>query len=302
MLTVVIDAGHGGVERIGGSSPNNATGQLGTLEKNVTLSIALAAKNFFPSDIEVVLTREIDENLGLQTRTWIAKNQRADAFISIHLNGWHTTEVQGTETYHYPNASNQSQVLSRLIQSEILNVTQLRNRGVKLGRLGVLNPRNHLRETAACLTEVSFLTDPMEESRLMTHGYINQLGHAICTASINFLRQKYTSLSRGDREISPGTQTYSHSPTEFPDGEDAISLNGNSSEVPSVAERSVYRDDLTDISGIGKIRHKKLVQLKISSFEQLSKLNSEEIKNCARVLDVSDKIVRKWQREAKQRV
>jgi len=302
VLSVVIDAGHGGVERIGGSSPNNATGQLGSLEKNVTLSIALAAKNFFPSDIEVVLTREIDENLGLQTRTRVAQHHRSDAFISIHLNGWHTTNVQGTETYHYPNANKQSQNLSRLIQSEILNVTQLRNRGVKPGRLGVINPRNHLPETAACLTEVSFLTDPMEEARLLSHEYINQLGHAICTASINFLRQKYTSLAGVSRSRSTRSQTYSRSNTNIPDVEDAISLKDNSPQASSRSKSSGYKDDLTEISGIGKVRHKKLVELNVTSFKQLSKLQSTELKNCARVLGVGDEIVRKWQREAKKRV
>ena len=38
-MTVVIDAGHGGAERAGGSSPNNATGPNGLREKDKTYGL-----------------------------------------------------------------------------------------------------------------------------------------------------------------------------------------------------------------------------------------------------------------------
>ena len=64
MLTVVIDPGHGSLERIGSSSPNNSKGSMGTLEKNVTLEIALATRRQMPSDIE-----DLDKRVGWKSGT-----------------------------------------------------------------------------------------------------------------------------------------------------------------------------------------------------------------------------------------
>ena len=301
MLTVVIDPGHGGIERIGGSSPNNATGQLGTLEKNITLDIALAAKQFFPSDFELVLTRETDENLGLQTRTRVAQNFRADAFISIQLNGWHTQNVQGTETYHYSSASDQSRHFANRVQTEILNVTGLRDRGVKEGRLGVINPRNHENQTAACLTEVSFLTDSAEEIRLLTKEYISLLGHAICTASINFLRYKYKTLSNIQSSTSPQISVDLHSTDRETDVEDAIKLNLNP-DLLIVDNHTNSSEDLTEISRIEKVRRTKLASIDIQSFKNLAELDSEDLRVCAQKLNININTIKTWKREAQSRI
>ena len=40
LKTIVIDAGHGGHGKVGGSSGNNAVGANGLLEKDLTLDIA----------------------------------------------------------------------------------------------------------------------------------------------------------------------------------------------------------------------------------------------------------------------
>lgn len=41
MSTIVIDPDHGGNTMIGHSSPNNATGPTGLMEKQITLDLAL---------------------------------------------------------------------------------------------------------------------------------------------------------------------------------------------------------------------------------------------------------------------
>ena len=69
MATIVLDPGHGGTTKIGGSSPNNATGPTGLLEKTVTLEVGLAAeKALAGSGVTVVMTRETDRNLGIDAR------------------------------------------------------------------------------------------------------------------------------------------------------------------------------------------------------------------------------------------
>jgi N-acetylmuramoyl-L-alanine amidase len=86
-IRVVIDAGHGG--DYPGVSFNNIQ------EKNINLLIAkkiqLLSKDY---SVEVIMTREKDENIGtgdvkssLNSRVALAAKNNADLFISIHANG-----------------------------------------------------------------------------------------------------------------------------------------------------------------------------------------------------------------------
>ncbi|MFZ1430505.1 MAG: N-acetylmuramoyl-L-alanine amidase [Geminicoccaceae bacterium] len=176
MSTIVIDPGHGGTTKIGGSSPNNATGPAGTLEKTLTLKVGLRLRDLLSArGHHVIMTRETDVNLGLADRASVAKTAAADAFVSIHFNGWHVPTVQGTETLLHDSHGAHSRKLAESVQRSILTVTRLRDRGVKAQQLGVLKPTYHHPQTACCLAEVSFLTDPVEEQRLKGDAYLDAI-------------------------------------------------------------------------------------------------------------------------------
>jgi N-acetylmuramoyl-L-alanine amidase len=79
-FTIVIDAGHGGKDP-------GASGMSGALiEKNVTLASAIALRDYLRRDrrFEVILTRDTDTFLTLERRILIARDRRADLFISLH--------------------------------------------------------------------------------------------------------------------------------------------------------------------------------------------------------------------------
>src|SRR5258705_13790323 len=75
---IVIDPGHGGHDP-------GATGALG-FEKDVNLAAALALKARLErsSRYRVVLTRQDDTYVPLETRVRIAQRAGADLFISLH--------------------------------------------------------------------------------------------------------------------------------------------------------------------------------------------------------------------------
>ncbi len=81
LRTIVIDAGHGGDEE-------GAKGPDGTLEKNVTLSVARRLKAALEArlGVRVILTRDGDQTVGLDERAALANNNKADLFISLHAN------------------------------------------------------------------------------------------------------------------------------------------------------------------------------------------------------------------------
>jgi N-acetylmuramoyl-L-alanine amidase len=92
--TIVLDPGHGG-------SDTGAHGPAGSLEKNLTLILARTLKRRLEDrlPVEVVLTRDDDEELPLDSRAAVANQHKAALFISIHLNSAPSAGAQGAETY-----------------------------------------------------------------------------------------------------------------------------------------------------------------------------------------------------------
>ena len=95
-FTLVIDAGHGGNDA-------GAIGGAGVKEKNLTLKFALAFGKLVEQncpDVKVIYTRKTDKFVELYKRAEIANKNKADLFISIHINAvpkGHT--ARGFQTY-----------------------------------------------------------------------------------------------------------------------------------------------------------------------------------------------------------
>jgi N-acetylmuramoyl-L-alanine amidase len=172
--TVVLDAGHGGTTKVGGSSPNNATSPSGIQEKDITLDLArrtrLAVQKLASDgghQVQVVLTRDQDMNLGLAERARVARQTDADLFLSIHCNASDAHNARGVETLvrgaEDGNANYDDDVaFATNVQSAVLLAIKnhdpaTRDRRVKDQKLGVLNDVHLGERTRACLVEVEFI-------------------------------------------------------------------------------------------------------------------------------------------------
>ena len=94
--TVVIDPGHGGKD------PGALSGNGKYKEKDITLSVALKLGSLIKSgypDVKVVYTRSTDKYVELGQRAAVANKNKADLFISIHVNSAKATQARGTETF-----------------------------------------------------------------------------------------------------------------------------------------------------------------------------------------------------------
>jgi N-acetylmuramoyl-L-alanine amidase len=188
MATIVIDAGHGGTRNIGGSNANNAKGPAGTLEKTLTLDIAKrCVAPLRASGHRVELVRSADVNLTLADRASVAQKLAAAVFVSIHFNGFNDASVQGTETWTDFRATERSRRLADAVQRALLKATKYKDRGLRSKELGVLNPGRHHPNTAACLVEISFLTDPADERRLSAESYRDAVAKSISNGVQAFL-------------------------------------------------------------------------------------------------------------------
>ena len=93
-VVIAIDAGHGG-EDPGASGPN------GTFEKNVTLQLARVLADHINKQrgMRAILTREGDYFLRLRKRIEIARQHKADMFVSIHADAFRDPRVHGASVY-----------------------------------------------------------------------------------------------------------------------------------------------------------------------------------------------------------
>lgn len=182
MPTVVLDPGHGGNQRIGGSSPNNATGPNGLLEKDLTLDVARRTRDLLRNHARVILTRDDDVNLSLSARAAVARNNDAALFISIHFNGFSDRTVDGTVAFIARQPNPLSRALAQSLVDRVVSVTNVRNRGVKQKNFGVLLPSRHAPDTGVCLLEVAFLTNASQAQRLEASEYRDQIAGAIAEA------------------------------------------------------------------------------------------------------------------------
>ncbi len=94
LKTVVIDAGHGGKDP--------GTHGIYAKEKDIALAIALKVGTYIEENIpgvKVIYTRTSDVFIPLHERAEIANKNKADLFMSIHVDGHKSNKPFGTSTY-----------------------------------------------------------------------------------------------------------------------------------------------------------------------------------------------------------
>lgn len=105
LKTVVLDPGHGGHD------PGCQSRDGKTKEKNLVLSISRLVGNkikaAFP-DVKVIYTRTTDVFIPLNERAEIANRNKADLFISIHINAFDTGSPSGTSAHVLGPSSNKN--------------------------------------------------------------------------------------------------------------------------------------------------------------------------------------------------
>jgi N-acetylmuramoyl-L-alanine amidase len=116
--TVMLDPGHGG-------SDTGTVGRMGTKEKDITLDIAKRLKERLEKHgkYNVIMTREQDITLPLNKRIEIARLNKADIFVSIHINSLPSNPINIIETYFFGPSSDE----------KILKLAEHENAGSQYG-------------------------------------------------------------------------------------------------------------------------------------------------------------------------
>jgi len=92
--TIIIDAGHGGIDP-------GATGRSGVFEKKLTLRVAQRLKEYLQKSnkYNVIMTRDKDIFLSLRERVNVARKYKGDLFISLHADSIGRPDISGSTVY-----------------------------------------------------------------------------------------------------------------------------------------------------------------------------------------------------------
>ena len=192
--TIVVDAGHGGHD-------SGARGN-GYNEKDIALQVATKLANNLRQDYNVIMTRNSDFFVPLDTRAKIGNDANADFFISIHLNSSSSSSANGTEVYYfskkdqgsyaaqvakfenrvdgsygdvpfsdyilndifYRKNQKTSQAIAESVLDGLINLTGLRRRGVFGANFAVLRGSN----SPSILVELGFMNNYSDLSHYLT--------------------------------------------------------------------------------------------------------------------------------------
>ena len=214
MVTIVIDAGHGGEDP-------GAKGRGGSREKNVTLTIAKKLKSIIDAEpnMRAVLTRDGDYFIPLQVRVQKARKVQADLFVSVHADAFVKPNARGSSVFALSDRGatstaakwlakrendadliggvnldmkdrylamtladlsltaqiNDSLKLGKAVLSELGGVNSLHKNGVEQAGFAVLKAP----DVPSILVETAFISNPEEEHRLNDQGYQEKMAQAI---------------------------------------------------------------------------------------------------------------------------
>lgn len=214
MITIAIDAGHGGEDP-------GAKGAKGSYEKNVTLAIAKKLKAAIDAEPNMrgVLTRDGDYFIPLHGRVVKARKMQADLFVSIHADAALSAQARGSSVFALSETGATSAMARLLAQREnesdliggvslgvkdpnlartLLDLSQTAtiNDSLKLGKLvldhmGTINTlhKRHVEQAGfavlkspdipSILVETAFITNPEEERKLNDSAHQDKLVSSI---------------------------------------------------------------------------------------------------------------------------
>lgn len=196
-IKVVLDAGHGGVDK-GVSGVNT---KIPESELNLSV-VKKLEKYFIDAGIAVVLTRSSDAGLygvatknlkkkDMQKRSEIINKAEPDLVVSVHMNKYSLESRRGAQVF-YNKSSEQGKLLASCVQTSFNQMEQaVRECNILSGDYYILNCSNF----PSIIAECGFLSSPEDEALLVTEKYQSDIAYAIFKGAIDFLSQTSDKLS-----------------------------------------------------------------------------------------------------------
>jgi N-acetylmuramoyl-L-alanine amidase len=183
---IVIDPGHGGWDC--------GAKYGGVCEKDITLDMAkLVADGLRRRGAEVIMTRDSDKAVELGARYSLTRQERPDAFLSIHCNASPRGEDEsayGIQTHFYaPKSAQYARAVSASLSNKLSESSMtVNNRGTfdrENSDFYVLKNQN----IPSALVELGFVSNRKERNLLSDPEYRQRLADALINAEVSYLTQ-----------------------------------------------------------------------------------------------------------------
>lgn len=194
--TVIIDAGHGGVD--GGTSADD-----GTLEKDLNLQIALKLNEILNSmGVETVLIRTEDVSIhddtavtirqkkisDLKNRLKIINSAEESVFVSIHQNHFGQSRYSGTQIFYSKN-NPLSSSLAEKIRMPVISYLQ-KNNTREIKQSGSEIYLLYHAQIPSVMVECGFLSNTEEANNLKNENYQQKLAFLIAIGIIDYFTEE----------------------------------------------------------------------------------------------------------------
>ena len=160
--TIMIDAGHGGVDTGASCAVSSGTWN----EKTLNFSIASKIKSMLEAEgASVIMTRSADGYMSLTARNEYVRKYHPDLFISVHCDAASSSGAYGTTAYYYRAFS---QPLAKYVHESIVSAYRnsiyagMNRSGVDRGALFGAYRVTRVEECPSILVEYGFVTEAVE--------------------------------------------------------------------------------------------------------------------------------------------
>ena len=186
--TVVIDAGHGGID------PGGIGIATKVKEADLNLIISKKLKTLLDaSGIQVILTREDKNGLyGIYTKNYkkddmakrknIIDSANPDVVVSIHMNRFTNKSLRGAQTF-YNEGNILGEKLATCVQEEFKNLLEKSDKAPSTGDYFMVK----CTETASIIAECGYLSNIEDEKLLTTESYQDKVAYAIFCGIVKYL-------------------------------------------------------------------------------------------------------------------
>ncbi|RDV83457.1 divergent polysaccharide deacetylase family protein [Ammonifex thiophilus] len=200
--TIVLDPGHGGCD------PGAVEPRLGIHEKYINLAVARRLQGMLrAAGARVLLTHDDPDKMEKEREDWhlpyislrervrLANDQRADVFLSLHVNSFSDPRRTGQEIF-FARGSEAGHRLAEALRREL----------AKLGGDTACHPSSfyvleHSRMPAV-VVEMGYLSNAAEAARLLDPSYQQKIAEALCAGLEAYFAQA-NSLPAGGKLHAP---------------------------------------------------------------------------------------------------
>ena len=166
--TFVIDPGHGGYDR--------GTKNDDIIESNYSLELAQQIQKLAKQkNINVVLTRDADNILDLQSRVDKMQEINPELVISLHLNSSSNREMKGAEVFIKKDNTDAKTEQIGTELANLVSINSIENRGLKKANFKILRDA----KTPTFLIELGFASNPIDAATLNSPNHKNELAEKI---------------------------------------------------------------------------------------------------------------------------